>query len=511
MALTGILLRRDDKENLKLEPPIEGEIVFAKDTNEYGAKVGNELIWKAIFSGPAVRKVLTLDDLANLADIRTNDFCFVQGTNKLYNFFGSKWNEITEVDDLRVVNSKTWSSEKIASYKIDGNTRKVSLKNSDIPGIPFDLNLDDGEFFVNVADAKIFFKKKNLTAGTSSLIELTDSQNIFFNNTYFNSQLNQTILSGLNSLNTRDAIYELSSLKAPKLNAQLTTPDIGVATGISFNGITALSSSNPFMNNNVAIGLSTTAARADHVHPIDTSRAPIESPTFNTFAKAPYFWSTANTGTVPIVVSSTTLVNNLNVGLFNSQNSAYYRNSSNINAGILSAEFGGTGTAGTLTGIPFQNAKNAYTVATSAQILTQVQNSKTGTGVFALNNSPTFTTSIITPKITNDSWCLNSFNATSTSLSNISIQLGSSSELSGGELQIVVSEGSGENLKRNYTKVVYLIVGLNVYINEESQIFSDTALATFDITIIDGSITLICTPLSINVKTYKIKSSSIKN
>jgi len=177
----------------------------------------------------------------------------------------------------------------------------------------------------------------------------------------------------------------------------------------------------------------------------------------------------------------------------------------------LSAEFGGTGTTGTLTGIPFQNAKNAYTVATSAQILIQVQNSKTGTGVFALNDSPTFTTSIITPKITNNSWCLNSFNATSTSLSNISIQLGSSSELSGGELQIVVSEGSGENLKRNYTKVVYLIVGLNVYINEESQIFSHTALATFDITIIDGSITLICTPLSIDAKTYKIKSSSIKN
>jgi hypothetical protein len=509
MALTGILLRRDFKENLKFDPPISGEIVLATDTNEYGAKVGNELIWKSIFLGPAVRKVLTFNDLLNLADIRTNDFCFVQDTNKIYNFFNNNWNEITELDDLHIVNSKTWSSEKIASYKIDGNTRKVSLKNSDTPGVSPDLNsLDDGEFFVNVADAKIFFKKKNIT---SSIIELTDSQNIFFNNTYFNSQLNQTIISGLNSLNTRDAIYELSSLKAPKLNAQLITPDIGVATGTSFNGITTLSSSNPLMNNNVAIGLSTTVARADHVHPIDTSRAPIESPTFNTFAKAPYFWSTANTGTVPIVVNSTSLVNNLNVGLFNGQNSAYYRNSSNIDAGILSAEFGGTGTAGTLTGIPFQNAKNAYTVATSAQILAQVQNSKTGTGVFALNDSPTFTTSIITPKITNNSWCLNSFNATSNTLSDISIQLGSSSELSGGELQIVVSEGSGETLKRNYTKVVYLIVGLNVYINEESQIFSHTALATFDITIIDGSITLICTPLSIDAKTYKIKSSSIKN
>jgi len=509
MALTGILLRRDTKENLRFEPPIEGEIVFATDTNEYGAKVGNELIWKSIFSSPDIRKVLTLDDLPNLENVRTNDFCFVQETNKLYNFVVNNWNEITEVDDLHIVNSKTWSSEKITSYKIDGNDRKVSLKNSDTPGnSPSFNNLDDGEFFVNVADAKIFFKKKNIT---SSIIELTDSQNIFFKNNYFDTQLSQTISSGLTSLNIRDAIYELSSLKAPKLNAQLTTPNIGVATGTSFNGITGLSDSAPLVNNVALSGTSTTAARADHVHPSEFAKADVESPTFGSFARAPYFWSTATTGTAPIIVQSTSLVNNLNVGLFNSQNSAYYRNSSNIDAGILSAEFGGTGTAGTLTGIPFQNAKNAYTVATSAQILTQVQNSKTGTGVFALNDSPTFTTSIITPKISNNSWCINSFNATSTSLSDISIQLGSSSELSGGELQIVVSEGSGENLKRNYTKVVYLIVGLNVYINEESQIFSHTALATFDITIIDGLITLICTPLSIDAKTYKIKSSSIKN
>jgi len=40
------------------------------------------------------------------------------------------------------------------------------------------------------------------------------------------------------------------------------------------------SSTNPLMNGTVAIGVGTTWARADHVHPVDTSRAPLASPVF---------------------------------------------------------------------------------------------------------------------------------------------------------------------------------------------------------------------------------------
>ena len=53
----------------------------------------------------------------------------------------------------------------------------------------------------------------------------------------------------------------------------LTTPLLGVATGTSFNGITGLSSTTPIVDGTAAIGTGTTAARADHVHPTDTSRA----------------------------------------------------------------------------------------------------------------------------------------------------------------------------------------------------------------------------------------------
>ena len=60
----------------------------------------------------------------------------------------------------------------------------------------------------------------------------------------------------------------------------LVTPALGVATGTSFNSITALSSTTPVVNGVAAIGVGTTTARGDHVHPTDTSRAALASPTF---------------------------------------------------------------------------------------------------------------------------------------------------------------------------------------------------------------------------------------
>jgi hypothetical protein len=47
----------------------------------------------------------------------------------------------------------------------------------------------------------------------------------------------------------------------------LVTPVLGVATGTSFNSITGLSSTNPAALGAVAVGVGTTTARADHVHP----------------------------------------------------------------------------------------------------------------------------------------------------------------------------------------------------------------------------------------------------
>lgn len=93
---------------------------------------------------------------------------------------------------------------------------------------------------------------------------------------------------GLGSVdNTSDASKPISTatqtaldLKANLISPTFTTPSLGVATGTSFNSITGLSSTTPTMDGVAAVGTGTTTARADHVHPTDTSRAPIASPSF---------------------------------------------------------------------------------------------------------------------------------------------------------------------------------------------------------------------------------------
>lgn len=52
----------------------------------------------------------------------------------------------------------------------------------------------------------------------------------------------------------------------------LVTPNIGVATGTSFNSITGLASVAPVMDGSATVGVSTLAARQDHVHASDTSK-----------------------------------------------------------------------------------------------------------------------------------------------------------------------------------------------------------------------------------------------
>ena len=83
-----------------------------------------------------------------------------------------------------------------------------------------------------------------------------------------------SILQAIQKLNGNDG------LKADLISPSFTTPILGVATGTSFNSITGLSSTTPIVDGTAAVGTGTTTARGDHVHPTDTSRAPIASPTF---------------------------------------------------------------------------------------------------------------------------------------------------------------------------------------------------------------------------------------
>ena len=58
----------------------------------------------------------------------------------------------------------------------------------------------------------------------------------------------------------------------------LYTPNIGIATGESFNGFTGLADLDPIMNGISNPGVSALGSRYDHIHPTDTSRSPFNGP-----------------------------------------------------------------------------------------------------------------------------------------------------------------------------------------------------------------------------------------
>ena len=61
----------------------------------------------------------------------------------------------------------------------------------------------------------------------------------------------------------------------------MTAPVLGVATGTSFNGITALSSTSPANAGVAAVGVSATVARSDHVHLAQTATTVVNTPAGN--------------------------------------------------------------------------------------------------------------------------------------------------------------------------------------------------------------------------------------
>lgn len=75
----------------------------------------------------------------------------------------------------------------------------------------------------------------------------------------------------------------------------------GIATGATANAATATT---PKMDGTATVGSETAYAKGDHVHPTDTSRAPLASPTFTGTPKAP----TASAGTNTTQIATTAFV-----------------------------------------------------------------------------------------------------------------------------------------------------------------------------------------------------------
>lgn len=93
-----------------------------------------------------------------------------------------------------------------------------------------------------------------------------------------------------------------TTLTTPALTATTLTSN-GTVSGTGLAG-SLLSSANPLMNGTVGVGTSAIPSRQDHVHPIDTSRAPLASPALTGVPTAP----TATLGTNTTQIATTAFV-----------------------------------------------------------------------------------------------------------------------------------------------------------------------------------------------------------
>ena len=206
---------------------------------------------------------------------------------------------------IYVVSTGAWtraldadSSSKIASALVavdsgtllGGKLFDNDFKTTDTLGttaMPWSMNLDDGSL-LTAGSTSIGMIKYNGTTATAGQFDggtttPTGTTRLNFGGYFYPTYINLT-----GSVDTTTASSHVfvetgsDGYVRPKTLANfkteifasptLVTPNIGVATGTSFNSITGLSSTSPSMNGTAAVGTSATVARADHVHPTDTTK-----------------------------------------------------------------------------------------------------------------------------------------------------------------------------------------------------------------------------------------------
>ena len=110
------------------------------------------------------------------------------------------------------------------------------------------------------------------------------------------------------SIAQQNALNLKANLASPVFTGNVT--GLGVATGTSFNSITGLSSIVGTTSGTAAVGTSTTVARADHVHPSDTTKVTKVTSTDNAIVRFD--------GTTGDVQNSSVIINDNNTTINNS-------------------------------------------------------------------------------------------------------------------------------------------------------------------------------------------------
>jgi hypothetical protein len=125
---------------------------------------------------------------------------------------------------------------------------------------------------------------------TTAFVNAEIANDVVRNDTAGTITMNGTQAAGVSAQIARaDHVHPSDTSRAPLASPSFTGTPLSTTAAVDTNttqiATTAFvlgqaSASNPVVNGTVAIGTSTRYARADHVHPTDTSRAPLASPSF---------------------------------------------------------------------------------------------------------------------------------------------------------------------------------------------------------------------------------------
>ena len=134
------------------------------------------------------------------------------------------------------------------------------IRNINTTGTPY------GETWV---DGDVLYVKDSGNGALTKVVP-TDTQVKLPTAIVIHAHTSGVIFVRVNSIDENHAKAEIAT-KANINSPTLVTPNIGVATGTSFNSITGLSDTNPLSSGTATVGTSTLVSREDHIHPSQTN------------------------------------------------------------------------------------------------------------------------------------------------------------------------------------------------------------------------------------------------
>ena len=164
--------------------------------------------------------------------------------------------------------------QSISALAIDGITLalndRVLLKNqSTLGGVSVTANKDNGIYYLSTLGTTSVPWVLTRTVGGDTSLDIA-SAIVRINNGSVN--YGQTFLNRFKTTDTLGTTAMPWYTVITDAGATFTGAVTGTTfSGTSFNSITGLSSTTPVINGTAAVGTATTAARADHVHPVQTS------------------------------------------------------------------------------------------------------------------------------------------------------------------------------------------------------------------------------------------------